>query len=382
MSKQIPADEVVGVRLFTRAPITLPWLARSIVPVARGLHQDGQPGVRLRRGWLHGSHVDVLARPARGRAPAWDDVAAGLDAGPLDPATAVGEETYLDQAREFGRLEAVPPPYLPMAAHGAVELLGPDDVAFRDAGMAGLSELDLVDSVLTVPLLSAIDELAARPALASTRLAEAFAALADAHYLGLAYGVFSFRSHAEAFLAWAAPTKDLRPVFAARLAGEVAALRPVVEQRLTGDVSAAAAAWRTAAAYSAGTLDSAVSAGRLTLEMLDSVSAGTDRTGMGPPTDPQVVPQGAQPDTDFHHAMAGVTADPDRWFAGYRALINVFYRKLPLLTVSPLQRYYTCYAVAELVDEVLGESWRQRLDRPRVRVPERSADLQPVGGRS
>jgi hypothetical protein len=382
MSKQIPADEIVGVRLFTRAPITLPWLARSIVPVARGLHQDGQPGVRLRRGWLHGAHVDVLARAARGRAPAWGDIAAGLDAGPLDPDRAVGEETYLDQAREFGRLEAVPPPYLPMAGHGAVELLGPDDVAFRDAGMAGLSELDLVDSVLTVPLLSAIDELAGRPALAPARLAEAFAAVADAHFLGLAYGVFSFRSHAEAFLAWAAPSRDLRPVFAARLAGEAAALRPVVEQRLSGEVSGAAAAWRTAAAYSAGTLDSAVSAGRLTLDMLDAVSAGTDRTGMGPPSAPAVVPRGAQPDTDFHQAMAGVIADPDRWFAGYRALINVFYRKLPLLTVSPLQRYYTCYAVAELVDEVLGESWRQRLDRPRVRVPDRPAELQPVGGRS
>jgi hypothetical protein len=269
-----------------------------------------------------------------------------------------------------------------MAAHGAVELLGPDDVAFRDAGLAGLTELDQVDSVLTVPLLSAIDELAARPALAPARLAEAFAALADAHYLGLAYGVFSFRSHAEAFLAWAAPSRDLRPVFAQRLAGEAAALRPVVEQRLSGDVGAAAAAWRTASAYGAGMLDGAVAAGRLTRDLLDAVSAGMDRTGMGPPAVPEVVPQGNQPDTDFHRAVAGVTADQDRWFAGYRALINVFYRKLPLLTVSPLQRYYTCYAVAELVDEVLGESWQQRLDRPRVRVPDRSAELQPVGGRS
>jgi hypothetical protein len=382
MTKQIRDDEIVGVRLFTRAPITLPWLARSVVPVARGLHQDGRLSVRLRRGWLHGAHVDVLARAARGRALDWHDVAAGLDAGPLAPGTAVSEETYLDQAREFGRLEAVPPPYLPMAAHGAVELLGPQDVAFRDGGLAGLTELDLVDSVLTVPLLSTIDELAARPALATTRLAEAFAALADSHFLGLAYGVFSFRSHAEAFLAWAAPSRDMRPVFARRLAGEAAVLRPVVEQRLSGDVGAAAAAWRTASAYSAGTLDSAVTAGRLTLDMLDSVSAGVDRAGMGPPAAPEAVPQGDQPDTDFHRAVAGVTADPDRWFAGYRALINVFYRKLPLLTVSPLQRYYTCYAVAELVDEVLGETWQQRLERPRVRVPDRSGDLQPVGGRS
>jgi hypothetical protein len=382
MSKQIPDDEIRGVRLFTRAPVTLPWLARSVVPVARGLHEDGQLGVRLRRGWLHGAHIDVLARGAMGRTPAWAGLAAGLDAGPLDPEKAVGEETYLAQAREFGRLEAVPPPYLPMAEHGAVELLGPADVAARDAGLQDLPELDVVESVLCGPLPGAIEELAGHPALGPVRLVEAFAALADAHFLGLAHGVFSFRSHAEAFLAWAGPSMDMRPVFAHRLAGEADLLRPAIEQRLRGDAGPAAAAWRTAFAYGAGTLDSAVSSGRLTLGLLDAVNADLDRGGMGPPTAPEVVPQGAQPDTDFHRAVAGVTENPDRWFAGYRTLINLFYQKLPLLTVSPLQRYYTCWAVAELVDEVLGESWKQRLGRRRVRVPDGPRTLATVGGRS
>jgi hypothetical protein len=104
--------------------------------------------------------------------------------------------------------------------------------------------------------------------------------------------------------------------------------------------------------------------------MLDATTV-RDLTGMGPPGSPDVVPDGDQPDTAFHRTLAGTgaTGAPTQWFAAYRVLINLFYQQLPLLTVSPMQRYYMCYAVSELVDEVLGESWRDRLSRSRLRVP-------------
>lgn len=347
----------VGVRLFTRAPVTVPWVSRSVVPAVRALRDEGL-AVHLHRGWRHGPHVDVAARPG-GTSPDWARVAAGLDAGPAGDAP-LGEAAYLDAAREQGRLEAVPAPYLPLREHGAVQLLSAADVG-TGSPLSGLTEV--VSSVLAKPLVDTVDELAGTPALGATRLAEMFLALADTHALGAAYGTFSLRSHVEAFLAWAAPTADVRPAFEARLAASSAQLRPLVEQRLAGAPGPAAAAWRTALGYCAGVLDSAVEAGTLTGDLLESATAGLDTSRMGPPGAETSAPRGASPDTDFHRTVdaSGVVADPSRWFASYRLLINLFYRQLPLLTVSPMQRYYTCYAVAQTVDEVLGQSWRERL---------------------
>ncbi|MFI6561164.1 hypothetical protein [Streptomyces sp. NPDC050534] len=366
------AGRAEGMRLYTRAPVTLSWLARSVVPLARSLKDGGATGVRLRRGWLHGPHVDVMGRGAPGRDLAWSDLAQRLDAGPLPADRALDEETYLAQAREFGRLEAVAPPYLPMREHGEIEFLGADDVAPGNPALREVREAEVVPGVLCGPLMNTIEKLARNPSLATTRLAEAFLALGDSYFLGLAHGAFSFRSHAEAFFAWAAPSKDMRPVFAARLAQEVHLLRPVVEQRLAGEVGPAAADWRVAFAYCAGALDSAVVEGRLTPELLDSINASVDGTAMGPPTAPEAVPQGRHPDTDFHRAtaQAGVIDNPTPWFASYRLLINLFYQQLPLLTVSPVQRFYMCYALAETIDEVLGETWQERLADGQLRWAE------------
>ncbi|MFD6979155.1 hypothetical protein ACFWAX_00460 [Streptomyces sp. NPDC059956] len=343
-------------------PVSPAWLARHVVPVARALTVQGAPAVQLRRGWLHGPYVDILALSVPGMpGPDWAGVAARLDAGPLDPPRALTEEQYLVQAREFGRLEAVPPPYLPLREHGAVERVEPT------AGDSAEPRLDpfrtVVAGALAKPLMSMIEAIAADPRSATVRLAEAFAALADTHALGPAYGVFSPRSHVEAFLAWAAPTKDVRPVFQERYARDAQRLRTVVEQRVSGEVSPAAAEWRTAFAYCAGALENAVAAGTLTLDLLDSVTAGVDKSEMGPPGAVRTVPQGAQPDSDFHRAVgeSGVVADPSKWFAAFRLLTNLFYEQLPLLTVSPMQRYYMCFAIAETMDDVLGVSWQERL---------------------
>ncbi|WLQ41534.1 hypothetical protein P8A22_17020 [Streptomyces laculatispora] len=369
---------LTGVRLHTRMPVTPAWIARHVVPAARSLGEQGAPGVQLRRGWLHGPHFDVLAMDAPGApggAVDWQSVAARLDAGPLDAARALTDEVYLDQAREFGRLEAVQPPYLPLRAHGAVEVIAPDDPALRSREPRLDALRHVVGGALARPVLRMIESMAAEPRSGTRRLAEAFAALVDTHFLGPAYGVFSPRSHVEAFLAWAAPAKDMRPVFKERLAKDAAMLRTVVEERLSGEASPAAAEWRTAFAYSSGALESAVAAGTLTLDLLDSVTDGVDRSEMGPPGATTVVPRGEQPDTEFHRTVhgSGAISSPSPFFAAYRLLTNLFYQQLPLLTVSPMQRYYMCFALAETVDEVLGVSWQDRLDAvtgPAVATPE------------
>lgn len=371
--------DLTGVRLHTRMPVTPAWLTRYVVPVARELGEHGVPGVQVRRGWLHGPHIDLLAPAGAGPRGAvdWSSVADRIEAGPLDPSRALTEETYLEQAREFGRLEAVEPPYLPLREHGTVLPVAPGDPALHSREPRLDPLRTAVYGALADPVLFMVEGLAEDPGSGTVRLAEAFAALADTHALGLGHGVFSPRSHAEAFFAWAAPRKDMRPVFQERLAREAPRIRTVVEQRLTGEVSPAAARWRTAFAYGAGVLDSAVASGALTSELLDSVTDGVDRGRMGPPGASTTVPAGEQPDTEFHRTVRGSGAidTPSPFFAAFRLLTNFFYQQLPLLTVSPMQRYYMCFVLAETVDDVLGTSWRERLSRP-----DAARGTQPNGG--
>ncbi|RJK98463.1 hypothetical protein D5H78_04650 [Vallicoccus soli] len=352
--------------MHTRGPVTLAWLSRTVVPVVRRLREQGAGTVYLRRGWRHGPHVDVVARDPRGAAVDWPALAVRLDAGPLDPAQALDEADYLDSARELGRLEDVPPPYLPLRPHGCVELLDAPAAASGDPRLDGLREV--VANALCPVVVDTVDELAGHPDRGVERLAEAFAAVADTHALGAAYGVFSLRSHAEAFLAWTRPSRDLRPAFRERAARDAAVLRPVVERRLAGAPGPSGAAWRTALAYGQGVLDAAVAEGRLTNDLLDSVTAGVDQARLGPPGAATSGPAGPSPDSDFHRDVeaSGVVAAPTEWFAAYRLLVNLFYQQLPLLTVSPLQRAYTCFAVAEAVDEVLGIPWQERLVREQL----------------
>ncbi len=364
----LPA-EPAGVRIYTRDPITLPWLQRVMVPVIREMQAEGSPQVWFRRGWLHGPHVDLVAQDAPGQPRSWPELAQRLHLPPADPERALTPQGYLAQAREFGRLEAIAGPYLPFADHGAIRYLTAADLRPTKDPVSALPERQAVLAALCFPILDTIDQLAQEPRQGSVRLVEAFIALADSYFLGLAHGSFSYRSHAEAFFAWSAPSADVRPQFAQRLAQEAEHLRPIIEQRLAGEVSPLAAKWRVAFGYASGALDAAVARGALTTEMVDAVMAAVDATGMGPsPAPEQSAPSGTMPDTDFHRtvAAAGRLENPPPWFAAYRVLINLFYQQLPLLTVSPLQRYYTCYAVAELVDEVLGETWQQRLQRAQV----------------
>ncbi|CAA9240606.1 MAG: hypothetical protein AVDCRST_MAG57-1579 [uncultured Blastococcus sp.] len=355
-------DDVVGVRLYRRSPVDASWLAGSIVPVLRGLHQDDGAAVAyLRPGWLHGPHVDVVARAQAGEpALPWLEVARRLDAGPEHQAPALAESDYLTQARELGRMEQVPPPYLPMQPHGAIAWVREGDLTPWPAPLGALRELVLTR--LSQPLADAAEQLAHDPASAARRLAEVFVALADSHRWGASFGVFSLRSHAEAFLSWAAPTADARPAFARRLQRDAPWLREVVEQSLSGRAGRHAGQWRVALAYSTGVLDAAVAAGTLDGGVVDALAGTYDGATMGPP--------GQQPGSQtepsaFHRrvAAAGVTDRPPDWFAAFRILLNLTYQQLPLLGLPPIQRYYYCYAVAELVDEVVGESWEDRLQR-------------------
>jgi len=355
--------QLAGLRLYTRTPVTPQWLARTVVPAARSLREDhGASLVYLRRGWLYGPHVELVGRTDGGRDLPWDRIGRLLDLGPAPERGALTEEEYLAQARELGRLEQVPPPYLPMRPHGTVEPIPAADAARWPQPLDSLRDIAL--GRMCEPLLDVIEEITRDRSQAVPRLAEIFTALIDSHHSGIAYGVFSLRSHSEAFLTWAAPRKDPRPAFAKRLENDAPQFRETVEKALAGEYGPQAAAWRTAFAYCMGAFDSAVAGGTLTLEKLESLGAGFDAATMGPPGMTDSRETGP---SEFHRTVgaSGVNDDPPEWFASYRLLVNLFYQQLPLLGVSPMHRYYMCYAIAETVDDVLGTSWQERLRRAR-----------------
>lgn len=350
-----PSTTTRGLRLYLRTSFGPSWLAEVMVPLARALRADhGATVTYLGRGWKHGPHVDLIAYgPAE---LPWAELAARTDWRLDQLGPELSEADYLAQAGELGRLERVAPPYMPLHERGTVKFLDGRRHLYLPQALDTLA-----DNVLT-----RLFEPLARTAESRTDVAEAFAALLTAHPWGPQYGVFSFRSHSEAFFNWVQATGDRRPAFQARLRREAATLRPLVERIRDGGESATAAAWRSAFGYALGHLDAAVSTGQLTPAMLDNISQPDNNAGMGPPGAPNATPRRS----DFHRTVAEsrVADQPPGWFASYRLLINLFYGQLPLLGISPIERFYLCFAVAETVDDVYGETWRDRLQR----VAERS----------
>jgi hypothetical protein len=354
--------EPVGFRWYLHSTLPVSWLAADVMPVLSYLRwTERMTVVNMRRGWLHGTHLEVVAQADDGRPVPWTHVLARLR--PPEPTAPQTEEAYLARARELGRLEQKAGPYLPLRPHGTFDWLAHADLK----GWPGRAQA-LRERTLTRMLDSLAVTLGGRAGLGEAAPAETVAeimlATADAHPLRIPYGTFSYRSHAEAFLNWSRPVSDARPEFERRLAADRPVLRPLVERMLAGRDTASSASWRRTAAYGMGLFDSAVLAGEITQETINEIN---DRPGgalpehMGPPGAPDTKPNASE----FHQAVndAGVNEQAPGWFTSFRLLLNLLYAQLPLLGVSPRQRYYLCWAIAETVDEVTGESWRDRLAR-------------------
>lgn len=322
--------DAAGVRIFLHSPNRRPFLATVVAPLTRYLAtQNGVATIQVRPGWLGGPHLDV-----RATGPVdWEAVAAALAAGSHRyPATPPSEADYLRRAAELGRIESLEPPYPPLRRHGDTELLPearPDPLgSLPDRGRA----------LLLPPLLGTA--LTDGPGATVAAVAEAMLVLADTHPHGLRFGIFSLRSHAEAFFHWAGPAAEYRSSFTARMGKEGPVLRQLVRRVQAGEEAPPAAEWRAAFAACLAEF------------------AGLTEWPMNPLDDGRGVAASA-----FHRAVAasGVIAETPPWFPAYRLLINLFYQLLPALDIRPVQRFYLCYALAETVDAVVGETWQQRL---------------------
>jgi hypothetical protein len=364
-----PAGGPTGVRVYLQSPVRRGYLATVMAPLARRLvGQFGAERVHVVTGWRFGPHFDLKGYASPGRPVDWDEVGQALAEGARrcpPPPGGADEEDYLRTATLLGQIEAVPPPYLPLRAHGHTELLEPGAAdRLAELKATGLAHL-------LAPLTEAATTDAEGALLA--RVAEAFVALADAHPYGLRFGSFSLRSHAEAFLHWAAPAADYRRAFDNRMGKDRAVLEELVRRTRDGAQSPSAAAWARAfhacladfeGQVSDADLDQATPGAGVPVTDLTSRPRPPRRTGPTAPLTNATQPRPVEGPSAFHAAVAasGVTEDPPVWFAGFRLTINLFYQLLPALDVSPVRRFYLCHAIAESVDAVFGETWQSRLN--------------------
>jgi hypothetical protein len=329
--------EPTGFRWYLRSSLPVSWLAKDVMPALAYLREtERMPVVNIRRGWLHGAHLEVIAHSDDGRAVPWPQVivrlrAPGGEAGGEASASHT-KEAYIARARELGRLEQRPGPYLPYQPHGTFEWLAQSDLEQWPGRAQVLRERTLTQMLDSLAVTLAPGGAASASEVAPLAVvAEVMLATADAHPLRISRGALSYRSHAEAFLRQSPAASDPLPDFRRKLASDAPVLRPVVQRMLAGDDTKNSASWRRTTAYCMGLFDSAVLAGELTSRTLDEIS---DRRG------------GALP--------WGVSDERPGWFASYQLLLSLQYAQLPLLGVSPWQYYYLCWAIAETVDQVTG----------------------------
>ncbi|MEU1630989.1 hypothetical protein ABZ746_38260 [Streptomyces sp. NPDC020096] len=356
----LPCGDAIVIRTYLTTPELRRFFWRAIAPaLAMARERHWYPVAYARRGWLHGPHADLVLRTPYSTPPGIEELSGLLRAAAGAVPASSGEpdeEAYLRQARLLGRLEGEPGPYLPLEAHGSVRILTEPRAAVtvNDPRTVLAQARDDVRTMLTGALTPG-ESRTADPGAWTAYLAGAFVEAAALVPGGLPLGSLSFRSHAEAFLATTAGTHDYRADFTARLDADRSVLAPLVRERMESGVPGApgAGTWQAALREAWGYLGALSATGALDDAAIDEAArARTARPAAGTAS-------------SFHAALAetGWTKRRPSWFAPYRALLNFLYESLPLLDVSPLDRYYLCFAVCQCVDEAQGEDWRERLAR-------------------
>lgn len=327
--------------------------------------------VFLQRHWKFGPHVrvcvvgadDMLRRQIEqgAMAPIEDYLRDHPSPSPVDPVR------HLALSQRLGDAELDPPPYGPLWPDNSIvvtnyeprgELLGEREaVRFKEEFMAGaMHPVSLV--------------LQATPDAESKRLNYLLAVLVilAASYPngGLLRGSLSYRSHLEEWFTFADPGGRLREAFRERFdrirraATEVVRnlLQEVGESGYEGPDPVLQAwsrhiseGWRQGLELARSGQIREDPAERFQL-VADVIGGEAARRWRG---DRQY---GA-----FHMELRSFNFLGERVdvvnFSTYRWLVNLVYATLPLMDVSPTERYFLGYVVAECAEEITGVTWRQ-----------------------
>ncbi|MFC4147646.1 hypothetical protein ACFO0M_15425 [Micromonospora mangrovi] len=321
-------------------------LLRELAEPIRRLKSSQQlPVVHVRRGWLHGSHLLVTARPYADREADLTTLAA--EAGALAaarPTPTPDEASYLRRASDLARWENVRQELSPVHPHGHVEVV-PHQPRPANAPALALAADQILGRFLEPMLASA----ALRDDEILPHLAAVLAMLARTHPRGISAGVLPYRSHVEGVSSATGNHTDLRARYAQRYPHD----EDVFRTALTGEPSPALRAWEAAFLYAWGVAEGLTCAGSVTDRAIQEAIG------------PTPLPLGTPVRSDFigEILQTGLVADPSYRHVAHRVVLNVLYWSLTCFGITPLQRYYLCYGLSEATDQITGETATQRLHR-------------------
>lgn len=318
-------------------------LADPIVELRAG---QWLPVVHLRRGWLHGSHVQLTVRPLGATPPALDSFLslAARTAARLD-GTMPAQDQYLSRAAELARWENVDQPLLPLRPQGFAEAVPVIEPAGWPPGLM-LARDQIMSAFLDGVLGAAQQE--AEVAWCATRV---LALLARTHRYGVGIATLPYRSHAAGVSAALGASINLRDVFAERFTRD----RDQFTQALTEPdplPSDPLYPWHNAFQRAWGIAEALTASHQVDDQAL--TAAGQMEMPVAEPTV-----------SHFHTAVrrSGFGELSPYWHVAHRLILNALYASFTCLGLSPVQRYYACYGLSEAADLQLGESWLERIQR-------------------
>ncbi|MBV6697008.1 hypothetical protein [Kitasatospora aureofaciens] len=343
-------------------------LAEGTGPLAEGA------GLGLERHWLHGPHIRIWGAGDR-----LDAVAARARAvldrhrspQPLD------EAGYLARSEALGRAELVPGPYGPLRPDNTVA--AEELPAEQITGLIGTAGFRLKQQVMAefLPALAVSRGLGDLPG--GIRAIAPMVALAATWPVGgVRSGHLTYRSHLEEYLHLHDPDGLLRARFAeqhARVAEPVDRIVAAVLDGIDDDhpdgarrgpytgADPVTAAWSAAFGRALGHATAAAERGELGEDLGPGYAARAARHW--PAEQARWEFGDDRGYSEFHRSLRRLDHLPERVhvteFAAYRFVVNQFLRTVPLLDVSPVERYFAAFALCDSVERLLGVDWRELL---------------------
>ncbi|MET9798243.1 hypothetical protein [Nocardiopsis alba] len=291
----------------------------------------------------------------------------------LDPAE------YEGFSRSMGRLELVEGPYSPLTPDNSVLRLPGDPV---DTFLRGPEAIALKGRVLTDGLDRVADQVDGRGgrSAVTANVFSGMGAIATRYpEWGLKSGYQAFLSHWKEYFHWSDSEGRAQERLAASYRGQrenlVATLRGIHE----GDgADPYAEAWGT---WVDRWLPEAVALARQG-HILPFPHPERQETAARLGDDVGVRWSGSDERSysDFHREFRKLDftrLGDGHGFAAFRFVINCFFDLLPLMGVTPIQRYSVAYLFTEAAQEVVGESWEETVRRV-VDHQSRDPELRPT----
>ncbi|NYH52406.1 hypothetical protein HNR06_001995 [Nocardiopsis arvandica] len=283
-----------------------------------------------------------------------------------EPSTyAIDPGQYADFSARMGRMELVEPPYAPLEPDNSVRRLEGDPV---DTFLRGREAAELKGRVLTDGLSRVAGLVGGRAdgGAAASHVFAGMGAIASQYpEWGLRSGYQAFLSHWKEYFHWSDPDgraqARLAESYLAQREDLVGTLR-AVHEGTTDDPSALS--WLE---WTRRWLPEAVALARgehiLPFPHPDRLDTATR---FGEDTRIRWSGSDERSYSDFHREFRKLdfTRLGDGYgFAAFRFVINCFFDLLPLMGVSPIQRYSIAYLFTEAAQEVVGETWEETVRR-------------------